>query len=75
MEKESFLKREPTEKELKRGKSEAIVLGAIIGVIITSTIEYFFIVNIPAIIKWFIIVGGCSFLSQKFLSKHLGKKL
>ncbi|MBU0619846.1 MAG: PsbP-related protein [Candidatus Magasanikbacteria bacterium] len=75
MDKTSFLKREPTEKELKRGKSEAIVLGAIIGVVITSTIEYFLNVKIPAIIKWLVIVGGLSFLSQKFLGKHLGKKI
>ncbi|MBA3047189.1 hypothetical protein KKC83_06025 [Patescibacteria group bacterium] len=71
----SFLKRQPTEKEHKQGKSEAIILGAIIGVVITSTIEYFFNVEIPVIIKWFVIVGGFSFLSQKFLSKHLCKKL
>jgi len=71
----SFLKRQPTEKEHKQGKSEAIILGAIIGVVITSTIEYFFNVEIPVIIKWFVIVGGFSFLSQKFLSKHLRKKL
>lgn len=76
MEKEkTFLKREPTEEEYKRGKSEAIVLGAIIGVVVTVAIEYFFDINIPAIIKWVVIVGGFSFLSQKFLSKHLGKKL
>ena len=71
----SFLKRQPTEKEHKQGKIEAIVLGTIVGVIITSTIEYFFNVRIPVIIKWFVIVGGFSFLSQKFLSKHLCKKL
>lgn len=71
----SFLKRQPTEKEQKQGKLEAIILGAIIGVIVTSMIEYFLNVRIPAIIKWFVIVGGFSFLSQKFLSKHLCKKL
>jgi hypothetical protein len=71
----SFLKRQPTEEEHKREKSEAWVLGAIIGVVITTTIEYFFDVNIPVIIKWFVIVGGCSFLAQKFLGKHLGKKI
>lgn len=73
--KKTFLKRQPTEEEHKRRKSEAWVLGAIIGVVITTTIEYFFDVNIPAIIKWFVIVGGCSFLTQKFLGKHLGKKI
>ena len=71
----SFLKRQPTKEEYKRGKSEAIVLGAIVGFIVTSIIEYFFNVRIPAIIKWFVIIGGFSFLSQKFLSKHLCKKL
>ena len=71
----SFLKLQPTKKEHKQGKLEAIVLGVIVGVVITSTIEYFFNVEIPAIIKWFVIVGGLSFLSKKFLSKHLCKKL
>lgn len=75
MKKTSFLKRQPTKEENKRGKSEAIVLGAIIGVVVTSTIEYFFSVEIPAIIKWVVIVGGFSILSQKFLGKHLGKKI
>ena len=71
----TFLKRQPTEKEHKQGKSEAILLGAIVGVVVSSIIEYSFNVEIPAIIKWLVIVGGFSFLSQKFLSKHLCKKL
>lgn len=71
----SFLKRQPTEEEHKRGKSEALVLGFIIGWIIASLIEYLFNINIPIIIKYFVIIGGFTFLSQKFLSKHLGKKI
>jgi len=71
----SFLKHQPTEEEYKRGKSEALGLGFIIGWAVTSSIEYLFNIKIPTIIKYFVIISGFSFLFQIFLSKHLCKKI